>query len=579
MALTITIESAYTAGPTTGVINHADSITGWAVDGSGGAAFDIDTEIYYQGTACMSAAFSSGKYGLVYYTVPTAMNFTTTYVGEHVLIWWQVTTIGASDPVAETIPGPGYSIRIGNSPTVYREWVLGGNDGTVNKYTGGWQCAVIDPNVGGRDVGGFTSPTAISIIGLFYSGLTASRSSNMFIDSIMVGKGLRITGTETVSGEGWDEVVTYCTDRANRAYGFVQEKEPGIYSMYGTMFIGDGAANTVFTGSGKVLKWGDYEYFSNVGTLATSTTINSTFHGLTIDDNATFTTVFQDGVAVGADAGRAGSTFIGSDATNTTFLLATGANAASTTKFYNTTFNTISGGLTWINDADHLMYSATVTKSGEFNPVGAPKIRNCIFSETTATSPNAALQWNTSIDITDCNFISNANAIQVLSTADQTYNALFFTDNTFDTYLNNGDVAIDITNTGNSNATTSSSTGTAVVTYISGKILTITNLQPDSEVRIFTDPALTALGGVERVGLVGTYDTGFSAVSGQHPDANGRYSIAYSYNYTVDTDIFVVVHSLDYQYLRLSTTLVAVDSSLQVNQNIDRQYDGSGIPV
>lgn len=103
---------------------------------------------------------------------------------------------------------------------------------------------------------------------------------------------------------------------------------------------------------------------------------------------------------------------------------------------------------------------------------------------------------------------------------------------------------------------------------------TISNLHEDTEVRLFTDPALAALGGVESIGNTATYDTGFTAVAGSHPDATtGLYDIKYTYVYTSDLDIYVVAHSLEYQYQRLATTLLATNSSLQINQVVDRQYE------
>lgn len=107
---------------------------------------------------------------------------------------------------------------------------------------------------------------------------------------------------------------------------------------------------------------------------------------------------------------------------------------------------------------------------------------------------------------------------------------------------------------------------------------TISNLQEDTEIRLFTDPALASLGGVESVGNTATYDTAFTAVAGSHPDATtGLYDIKYTYVYTSDIDIYVVAHSLEYLYQRLETTLVSTNSSIQVNQIADRQYDAGSV--
>lgn len=107
---------------------------------------------------------------------------------------------------------------------------------------------------------------------------------------------------------------------------------------------------------------------------------------------------------------------------------------------------------------------------------------------------------------------------------------------------------------------------------------TISNLHEDTEIRLFTDPALASLGGVESIGNTSSYDTAFTAVAGSHPDpTTGLYDIKYTYVYTSDIDIYVVAHSLEYLYQRLETTLVSTNSSIQINQIADRQYDAGSI--
>ena len=124
------------------------------------------------------------------------------------------------------------------------------------------------------------------------------------------------------------------------------------------------------------------------------------------------------------------------------------------------------------------------------------------------------------------------------------------------------------------NAPTYRNTGPGTVIIQAAVTFKISKIQPGTEIRLFTDPGLTELGGgVEDVSNTASYGSGFSEVSGENPDADGLYSVNYSYNYSADQDIFVVAHSLDFQYLRLSTTLISTNSSLQVNQIPDRQYD------
>lgn len=79
----------------------------------------------------------------------------------------------------------------------------------------------------------------------------------------------------------------------------------------------------------------------------------------------------------------------------------------------------------------------------------------------------------------------------------------------------------------------------------------------------------------EDVSNTSSYDTGFSQIGGPGVNSDPKYSIRYQYNFAdfgSNTPIWVVVQGLGFQYLRLASTLTASDSSLQINQVIDRNY-------
>lgn len=476
MALTIAIEGL-------GELDNAEATTNWGISGSGGSAFALDNEIYYQGAGSMSSKISSGKQAWLYYNHGTALNFTTTYSGQYILIWWQVATQGA----ASVINGAqqGFSVRIGSSTSVYREWRLGGGDVAANGYTGGWNCAVIDPtSAGTNDVGSY-SAASVQYIGIHYDGSAASRAENLFVDSIMAGSGIRITGTETTAGEGWQEVVDYCTDRANRAWGFIQQKEQGIFSIYGALYVGDSAqaAVTSLTDSSRIFKFADYQYYDNISTPTLASSISDGFHGLIVEDHASYTTTFKDGIKVGSASGRSGSTFLGATYADCTFDLYGSLNAASLTTLYATILNGITGGITWGNDANHEMLAVTVTKSGQFDPVGAVVIRGCVFSElyddgTADASKNSAVLWNTNIDMEDCSFIANSHAgsdiahgIEHPAAGTFSYTDLVFSGNEIDVHFSAATGNLIINKAGTSNPATSTDDSTGTVT-IQGSVTT-----------------------------------------------------------------------------------------------------------
>lgn len=104
----------------------------------------------------------------------------------------------------------------------------------------------------------------------------------------------------------------------------------------------------------------------------------------------------------------------------------------------------------------------------------------------------------------------------------------------------------------------------------------VTNVIDGTEVRIFKQSDLTELGGAENVGAT---PSGLSNVTvSADPDNAGRYKMAYSYVYASDISVYVVAFNEGYQALRPAAILKAADASLQIAQNLDRQYDVGTVP-
>lgn len=123
---------------------------------------------------------------------------------------------------------------------------------------------------------------------------------------------------------------------------------------------------------------------------------------------------------------------------------------------------------------------------------------------------------------------------------------------------------------GGADASTYSATNSNTVTFSNPKSFIVTNIIDGSEVRIYKQSDLSELGGAENVGAS---PSGLNNVTvASDPDNAGRYKVTYQYNYVSDLPIYIVVFHNSYQALRPSFTLKSTDSSLQVAQNIDRQY-------
>ena len=473
MALTYAIEGK-------GVIANADNYSAdtaggsWGVTGAGGASAGLTTDTYYYGTASISSAVSgNNKWAWVYHDIGSGneLDFgaSGTEENQFIYIWVHCPTIGLS----KTLANEGVSIRVGSGTSAYRTFIIAGSDGS-NGWDGGWQCFVIDPTKTGSiaDTG---SPNLSSIryIGAQLETTATAKGDNLFISQIAVGSGIRITGTSTT---GWLDAVTYCTDLSNRAWGMLQERE-GIYYAYGNIIIGDTAmtGNCSFEDSGRVVQFGLSEYWSGTGTTFNSS-LPTTASGITLEDDntpTTYTTTFGDGVLVGTDNGRSGSTILG-NANEDVFLDFDGlANTGSDINLYGTTFKNCTGPIALEDDTQHAYYGVTWQGCSQVVPNGAPVIRNCTFAET--DDVDAALLWNATIDIESCAFIANTlgAAIEVTQTTNQDYDALTFSGNTNDTLLNNGGNDIDISKSNGSNPTTYETIGGGVITYV-GAAVTVT---------------------------------------------------------------------------------------------------------
>jgi hypothetical protein len=74
--------------------------------------------------------------------------------------------------------------------------------------------------------------------------------------------------------------------------------------------------------------------------------------------------------------------------------------------------------------------------------------------------------------VTNTAFNNNSRAIRVTQTANQTYDALLFLGNTYDTHLDNGGVNIDISKNNGANPTTYIATGGGEVNYVGASVTT-----------------------------------------------------------------------------------------------------------
>lgn len=149
-----------------------------------------------------------------------------------------------------------------------------------------------------------------------------------------------------------------------------------------------------------------------------------------------------------------------------------------------------------------------------------------------------------------------------------------FNNNTKDIYWDapaGSNLTINIS--GTANPTTWAATNSNTVSIVSTTTFTITNIINLTEIRIFKQSDLSELAGAESVGASPSGVNNLTIAS--DPVNIGRYTATYSYNYAAfgaDVPIFVVAMSLQYQWLRESALLTSTNGSLQISQQLDRQY-------
>lgn len=531
MALTISIEGK-------GVIANCDALTNdtggsgtddWLELGGGAISDEADAFIY--GTTSIGMKYAS-KSGWTYYQMGTPLDFDTggTEEGQMIYIWLNIAAPNAFDSLANK----GFALRMGNSTTVYREWIIAGED-DANGWAGGWKLFVLDPTKIGSvtDTGTF-DVGAVDFVGIWIDTNSSVRADSIFIDQIAVGSGLRITGTwdnTTYPGGAWDEVLAYCTDYTNRAWGMLQERD-GILYGFGKFYIGgavdgDGTARnqvTSFEDAGKVLQFGTSQYYIS---SAWASTMPTDACGIILEDTASYATDFIDGVIVGSDNGRSGSVYIGNDDQDVIMDLFGGNNVASDTLCYGTTFKEITGAFNSGNDADHKFLGCAFLKCGQFDPVGAPVIRNCTFAEVApiSGSHSAALLWNANIDIQNCSFIANndpdgtyvGHGIEHSVAATTTYTDLIFSGNEKDVWFSASTGNLSASKSGTSNPATYTNDSTGTVTFPGSVPITITVVDQSNtaittaNVRIEeTDGTLVSQGNVNGSGI---YSSSFAGTT------------------------------------------------------------------
>lgn len=238
------------------------------------------------------------------------------------------------------------------------------------------------------------------------------------------------------------------------------------------------------------------------------------------------------------------------------------------------------------------LLEVSFVKCDEIDISSSNTLTLCSFSQSTANNTTeGAIKITSSTDaglqtiinkLVNCNFEDNTSsnaAINLVYTGSATNVTLSMTTGNFSG--NSKDIRwvapassnLTINLSGTANPSTSFATNGNIVTLASTKTFTVTNIEANTEIVLYKKSDNSFLASVEDIS---SPTPGANNLSISIDTENiGKYKATYSFNYAtfgVDTPIYVVAHSLGYQWLRTTATLKNADIEFKISQIVDRQY-------
>jgi len=539
-------------------VDTTDTVTISNIGGGQGAGTDQD--LFLQGDQAVSRRIDNSSLG---WTVSTgaggSANLSAT--GTHLVLWmgsitWSlvnnfqvVITSGNNQDAYHDVPSAQFPLTQGGFIPVWVD-VTRTADGAVTN-----------------------TPTLSSVNGVgIYAvmGNTAGNLKNVQADASFYGTaGYSLTGTSNIG-----QVLTAEENTSTGLKGVLQEKS-GIYFCQARLIIGasDAAAATPVATT-----YSD----SNITVIFPNQPLVATdFMGQTINLGNASTTYSLTGSTVGAGNPTGASTrpdliFTGTSGsatlTNCTLL------GMRTVDFTSTC--TFDGGI---------LDTVNLTQGGS-------EIKNCEIRTRTATQVAVVndATFGISTGIHDVTFKQegNGHAIEFTSGSAVTLTNVEFSgygadgSNSAAIYNNTGGaLAITVSGGNSANYTIRNGSG-ASTSLIASKNLTIDNIQPDTEVRVYsytdiTDPTTyTELVGMELASSPPDTSTFDSVVSYTDTDNNTKFRAIYSYNTATEAGgVRIVAVNIDYNYFKTDVTLSSSqDTTVSLFQIADRNYEEGGTP-
>lgn len=469
-----------------------------------------------------------------------------------------------------------------NNRTQYHIWYF--DDSTT--YTGGFKRFILDP----RKPASNSLGTAIDISSIRYIGLFAdttgntARFDNLIVDAIYVGNGLVVDGTSTTDAFISDMLLNESTNR----YGIISSLNDSdtAVQLAGLLRIGDnvGSNTTSITDINSKIFTTQPVYANS--SVANTTSVPLDSFKIELVGNSTGATDVQFGKKVGTDAGRNGISIVGNDLYNVGIDFDDGL--VNTNNWYGCSFENLTGTLSWGANTSHDLFSSSFSGCSQFDPVGGIEIRNTNFTAVKEdgvadASSTAALLWNSSADVEDCNFLANfhtnsdiAHGIEYPSAGTFSATGLNFSGNEVGILFSaaSGDLVINAQ--GGTNLTQSAGTptgfsnnSTGTVTINSTISATFTNIIKGSEIRVYS---LDGNGDILEEIPISSLNVGNEESISNNVNLNTG-----SVGYSLDTlsNYLVKIIKVDYNIVRISLTTGTTNIDRRIEQSIDRVYSNS----
>jgi hypothetical protein len=520
-------------------ITEAESTNSWFNEG--GADMTLETDFVKQGAFSISKAVS-GAGGLEWNVFDVTgstdfaagLDFTSdgAQYGQVIFIWGYCTT----GTLINTREAGGMRIYLGTASTNADIYYVDGQD----TYPSGWVKYVIDPTKTPSAIeGNGGSASNVQYIGMGILTTGNVKANNIAIDAIEVGYGMEITGSAT---DGWEDIIDFDVISTNQ-YGIFRDVSGVIFGR-GQLSIN--AAN--WEDQGRTVIWEAPTYWQDSDN-PDAPCVSTDFFKLTVSGASTFT----EGVAVGTSDTQAGRTGMSYQSVERPVLIDFSDSDIASVNIYGNTYTGMKSGiiLNPNGSTDNEFSGVSVAQSGQLDP-GAAIMRNGVFAEND-TDADSALLWGSTINVKNYQFIANSHGIEHdVNATDVIYDNLSFSGNVFDINFSSSDQLFINAKNGANPASVDETGGSSDWTIDNPVFHTLTGVIEASEVTyITTDNAEL-------------YHVESSATDGL---------VQYSYNYTSDKPIEILIMNVDYEPVALTgITLGAVDASVVVQMSTDPNY-------